>query len=78
MFIFIVCSDKESTKALFERVQPTHVIHLAAKVGGLFSNMRCKVEFYRENIIMNDVVLELCKEYKVRKTSQIADTLLLG
>jgi GDP-L-fucose synthase len=29
----------ESTKALFERVKPTHVLHLAAQVGGLFANM---------------------------------------
>jgi GDP-L-fucose synthase len=29
----------ESTKAMFERVKPTHVLHLAAKVGGLFANM---------------------------------------
>lgn len=29
----------ESTKALFDRVKPTHVLHLAAKVGGLFANM---------------------------------------
>ena len=29
----------ESTSALFERIKPTHVIHLAAKVGGLFANM---------------------------------------
>ena len=33
--------------ALFERAQPTHVIHLAAFVGGLFKNLRHKVEFYR-------------------------------
>lgn len=29
----------ESTKALFERVKPTKVLHLAAYVGGLFANM---------------------------------------
>lgn len=29
----------ESTKALFEKVKPTHVLHLAAQVGGLFANM---------------------------------------
>ena len=29
----------EETKALFERVKPTQVIHLAAFVGGLFANM---------------------------------------
>ena len=40
--------DKVSTEALFARVRPTHCIHLAALVGGLFSNMAKKVEFYRE------------------------------
>lgn len=70
---FFACSkdadlcDRESTRALFERLKPTHVVHLAAKVGGLFANMKAKVEFYRENMLMNDVVLELCKEYKVEK-----------
>lgn len=59
--------DRESTKALFERVQPTHVVHLAAKVGGLFANMKQKVEFYRDNMLMNDVVMELCKEFQVEK-----------
>ena len=31
--------DKAQTKAIFEKYQPTHVIHLAALVGGLFRNM---------------------------------------
>ena len=39
--------DREQTFALFERMRPTHVIHLAAFVGGLFRNMKYKVEFYR-------------------------------
>ena len=30
----------ESTKSLFEKLKPTHVIHLAAKVGGLFGNLK--------------------------------------
>jgi len=59
--------DRESTKALFEKFRPTHVIHLAAKVGGLFANLKYKVEFYRENMIMNDVVLELSKDFGVVK-----------
>lgn len=29
----------EATKILFNRVQPTKVLHLAAMVGGLFANM---------------------------------------
>ena len=42
--------DRKATEAIFERVRPTHVIHLAAMVGGLFANMSKKVEFYRENM----------------------------
>ena len=32
--------DPVETKAIFEKYRPTHVINLAAKVGGLFSNMK--------------------------------------
>ncbi len=59
--------SKESTVALFERIKPTHVIHLAAMVGGLFRNLTYKVEFYRENILINDNVMECCRDFKVVK-----------
>ena len=36
-------------------------------VGGLFANMAKKVEFYRENMLMNDNVMECCRIYKVEK-----------
>ena len=58
--------DRAATFALFERLRPAGVIHLAAFVGGLFANMQKKVEFYRYNMLMNDNVMEACKEYKVR------------
>lgn len=35
--------DKAQTNAIFEKYKPTHVIHLAALVGGLFRNMKYKV-----------------------------------
>jgi len=35
-------------------------------VGGLFANLSKKVEFYRENMLMNDNV-ECCRIYKVQK-----------
>jgi hypothetical protein len=35
--------DMAATKALFDRVKPTHVLHLAAFVGGLFRNLKFKV-----------------------------------
>lgn len=48
---------QEAVEAIFARHKPTHVIHLAAKVGGLFANMAQKVEFYRENVLINDNVM---------------------
>eukprot|EP01102_Stenamoeba_stenopodia_P014262 TRINITY_DN4710_c0_g1_i2.p1 TRINITY_DN4710_c0_g1~~TRINITY_DN4710_c0_g1_i2.p1 ORF type:complete len:316 (+),score=75.50 TRINITY_DN4710_c0_g1_i2:66-1013(+) len=71
-WIFLRSSDGdltkyEDTRAIFEKHRPTHVIHLAAKVGGLFNNMRHKVEFFRDNIAMNDNILRCSKELKVEK-----------
>ena len=60
--------DRKATEAIFERVRPTHVIHLAAMVGGLFANMSKKVEFYRENMLMNDNVMECCRIYRCRSS----------
>lgn len=48
-------ADLENTsecEALFERVKPTIVVHLAAFVGGLFANMRYPVEFFEKNMLM--------------------------
>jgi GDP-L-fucose synthase len=59
--------DQKATRAIFERVKPTHVIHLAARVGGLFANMKYKVEFFRENVQINDNVMECCREFDVKK-----------
>mmetsp|Transcript_47668 Transcript_47668/g.77322 ORF Transcript_47668/g.77322 Transcript_47668/m.77322 type:complete len:316 (-) Transcript_47668:171-1118(-) len=59
--------DRKETEAIFEKHKPTHVIHLAAKVGGLFHNMAKKVEFYRENTIMNDNIMECSRIHGVTK-----------
>mmetsp|Transcript_12598 Transcript_12598/g.14450 ORF Transcript_12598/g.14450 Transcript_12598/m.14450 type:complete len:321 (+) Transcript_12598:165-1127(+) len=59
--------EMEATKKIFEKYKPTHVLHLAAFVGGLFRNLKYKVEFYRWNVLMNDNIMECCRLYKVRK-----------
>ena len=53
--------------AIFDKYQPTHVIHLAAKVGGLFANMKYKVEFWRDNVNMNDNIFQECHKRGVEK-----------
>lgn len=59
--------DMSATRAIFQKHQPTHVIHLAAMVGGLFKNMKYKLDFLRKNILMNDCVLHCSYEFKVKK-----------
>jgi len=54
-------------KELFELHKPTFVIHLAAFVGGLFRNLTYKIRFWMDNVDMNNNVLQLCQEYKVKK-----------
>jgi GDP-L-fucose synthase len=66
--------DRKSTEAIFNKFKPTHCIHLAAKVGGLFANMAQKVEFYRENTLINDNIMELCRIHKVKKLVSFLST----
>lgn len=56
-------TDVAATKSLFDKVNPTHVIHLAAMVGGLFHNMNNNLDFLRRNIQINDNVLQTAYEH---------------
>eukprot|EP00041_Stephanoeca_diplocostata_P004245 m.42091 g.42091 ORF g.42091 m.42091 type:complete len:327 (-) comp15000_c0_seq2:1306-2286(-) len=60
-------SDYTQTKQLFEMHKPTHVIHLAAMVGGLFKNLAANCDFYRVNTAINDNVLRCCHEFDVER-----------
>lgn len=71
-FIFISSGDYDltnydKTKLMFEKYKPEYVIHLAACVGGLFKNMKYKVEMYEKNININNNVLKCCHDFKVTK-----------
>ncbi|CAB3402960.1 unnamed protein product [Caenorhabditis bovis] len=59
--------DLDETRAFFEKTRPTHVIHLAAMVGGLFHNLAHNLQFFRRNMAINDNVLALCHEFNVEK-----------
>ena len=60
--------------ALFEKHQPTHVIHLAALVGGLFANMKANCDFYRNNMKMNDNILAISHQFGVEKVVSCLST----
>jgi GDP-L-fucose synthase len=48
-------------------MQPTHVLHLAANVGGLFKNIKFKVEMLQDNVLINENVTKCCHKYGVKK-----------
>lgn len=62
------------TEEVFKRFAPARVIHLAAKVGGLFKNMACNADMLRDNILMNSNVLFCCKKYNVKKVISCLST----
>lgn len=67
-------TDAADTRALFDKHRPTHVIHLAAMVGGLFRNMKYNLDFLRKNLQMNDHVLQTSYERGVQKVVSCLST----
>ncbi|XP_061634503.1 GDP-L-fucose synthase-like isoform X4 [Phyllopteryx taeniolatus] len=64
----------KETRDVFRKHQPTHVIHLAAMVGGLFKNLKCNLDFWRNNIHINDNVLQAAHEVGVVKVVSCLST----
>jgi len=52
---------KEQVLTIFAYLQPTHVVHLAARVGGLFDNLENNMQFFEQNVAINTNVLSTCK-----------------
>jgi len=59
---------------LFETFKPTHVIHLAAKVGGIQDNLAKPAEYFDDNILINTNVLKMCKWYNIKRFIGILST----
>ncbi|MCI4393529.1 hypothetical protein PGIGA_G00158370 [Pangasianodon gigas] len=67
-------TNKAETRAIFEKHKPTHVIHLAAMVGGLFMHLRQNLDFWRKNMAINDNVLQTAHEFDVVKVVSCLST----
>lgn len=65
---------KEDCDKMLQLHNPTHVIHCAAKVGGLSSNMNFKGEFFYQNIMMNTNIIESCRIHDVKKLVSFLST----
>lgn len=71
-WVFIGRSDCDLTNQsrvnqLFERIGPTHVIHTAARVGGIGRNLSTPADQFVENTLMNTFVLESARKHGVKR-----------
>ena len=78
-FIYLSSKDcdltnYQQTYDYFYKCQPDYVIHLAAKVGGLFKNLNYKVDMFLDNITINNNVLKVCHQLNVKKVVSCLST----
>ena len=66
--------DSQETLSYIERHQPDFIIHLAAKVGGLYKNMNDKVTMFEENMKINMNVLECAYRCRIKKVISCLST----
>jgi GDP-L-fucose synthase len=59
--------DGAAVRRLYEDMQPTLVIHLAATVGGIGANMREPGRFFYENLMMGVQMMEFGRQYGLKK-----------
>jgi len=57
----------EVVESIFDFYEPTHVIHCAARVGGVGRNLNSPVEQFNDNIMMNTNVIKTAYERGVEK-----------
>lgn len=59
---------------MFRDHNPDIVVHLAAKAGGMYDNMKRPLFFLEENVMMNTLMLKYAREYGVKKFIGILST----
>lgn len=78
-WIFVSSSDynllhSEDADRMIKTHRPDIVIHLAAKVGGLYDNMAHNATFLRDNVLINFNVFEACRKFGVKKVVSCLST----
>ena len=54
--------------------KPNHIIHLAAKVGGIQDNIAKPAEYFDDNILINTHILKASKQFNVKRFTGILST----
>lgn len=64
-------TSNEKVDILFKTFKPTIVIHLAAKVAGLYGNINNNFLFLTENTMINNNILVACEKYNIKRLINI-------
>jgi GDP-L-fucose synthase len=70
--------DTLAVDKLFSEGEFFIVIHLAAKVGGIYSNISNNYTMLVDNVKINTNILECCKKYKVKRLINTLSTCIFG
>ena len=60
-------TDRNQVLAFFSRNSFDYIIHLAANVGGLFKNLKNNATIFKDNIIMQENILEACNINNIQR-----------
>lgn len=63
--------DPAQVAEAFDRARPDHVIHLAARVGGIGANMAAPADLYLDNLLMGTYVLDEARRRETPKTTLV-------
>jgi GDP-L-fucose synthase len=66
--------DPHQSDEMISKNNPTHVIHCAAKVGGIGGNMNGMGEYFYDNIMINTNMIESSRKHNVKKLMVFTST----
>jgi len=66
--------NAEDVSRLFRQHRPDVVVHLCAKVGGVYDNMNHNYTFLKDNLDINMNVVNACREFRVQKLINVLST----
>ncbi len=67
-------TSESNIKKLFLETNPSIIIHLAAKVGGILDNINKPAEYFDDNILMNTLILKYSHLFKIERFITVLST----
>lgn len=59
---------------LYEKYEPSAVVHLAARVGGIIDNIKFPAEYFTSNVLMNTLLIDYAQKYGVERFIGVLST----